>query len=310
MDQNELVSVVIASYNAENTIIETLDSIYNQTYPNLELVISDDCSKDRTVEICREWIEGHKERFANVQLMSTPVNQGVCLNANQARFAAKGKWQMGMASDDILLPNCVSDNMDYVQKHPDATFVFSYMKVYNDEFKEENCIYPKKGPKDQSIFEKPIDVQLKTMAYYAYVYLTSMFVRTSAFKDVNGFSNRYAYEDWPFLIDILEKGYKIDLLDKVTYGYRVHESQSHTKGKLFNYSLTQKTIPFIMERCFKYYSKRKKFAVKAQWQIEKFLYKTHLDKDTPLMSFLYKKTTAALFKFGNTSLKHIKSEKQ
>lgn len=309
MDQNELVSVVIASYNAENTILETLDSVYNQTYPNLELVISDDCSKDRTVEVCQKWIEGHKERFANVQLMTTPVNQGVCLNANKGRFAASGEWQMGLASDDILLPNCVSDNMDYVQSRPDSSIVFSYMKVYNDEFIEGKCINEKKGPRNPDIFEKPLEIQLITMAYSAYVYMTTMFIKSDVFKELGGYSNTYAYEDWPFFIDILEKGYKIDLLDKVTYGYRVHESQSHSKGKLFNYSLTEKTIPFITERCFKYYSIRKKFAVKAQWQMEKFLYKTHLDNDTPLMSFLYRKTTAALFKFGNSSLKHIKSKK-
>ena len=51
-----LVSVVIITYNSEKTIIETLESIKNQTYKNIELIISDDFSKDNTVEICKQCI--------------------------------------------------------------------------------------------------------------------------------------------------------------------------------------------------------------------------------------------------------------
>lgn len=305
MKEEPLVSVVVVTFRSAETIAETLDSVYNQTYRNIELIITDDCSPDDTVEICQIWLDSHKERFTAIQLLTAPQNQGVCVNANKGSFASRGVWQMGLAGDDILLPNCISDNMEYVISHPDTSFVFSYMKVYIDEFKEENCVNQKKGPRDPSLFEKPVEIQLIYMAYSAYVYATTMFVRSSAFKDVGGYSDKYEYEDWPFFIDILEKGYKIDLLDKATYGYRIHESQSHSTGKLFNYNLTLQTIPFLTERCFPYYSKRKKFAVKAQWLMEKVLYKTHLDKATPIMSYIYQKTTAALFKLGNSSLKKL-----
>ena len=239
--------------------------------------------------------------------MTASENQGVCKNANKGRFAAQGEWQMGLAGDDILLPNCIEYNVDYVTKHPDASVVFSFMKVYQNEFKDDKCINEKKGPRDPSLFNEPQNVQLIFMAYSAYVYTTTMFIKSTVFMEIGGYSDRYAYEDWPFLIDVLEKGYKIDLLDEVTYGYRIHESLSHSDGKLFNYSLTQKSIPFLIERCFPYYSIRKKNAVKAQWLMEKILYKIHLDKATPVMSFFYKKTTAALFKLGNSSLKKLRT---
>lgn len=302
MNSSMLVSVIVVTYNSGKTVQETLNSIFNQTYSNIELIITDDCSCDNTVEICETWLAEHSQRFNTTYLLTAIKNQGVCENANKGRFLAKGEWQIGVAGDDILLSNCISDNILYVQSHPNASFVFSYMKVYQDEFKEEKCVNPKKGPRDPELFEAPINIQLIHMAYAAYVYATSMFVKSSAFKDVGGYSNKYGYEDWPFFIDILEKGYKIDLLDKVTYGYRIHNSQSHTNGKLFNYSLTLQTIPFIKERCFKYYTCKKKNAVKCQWLFEKILFKTHLDNATPLMSFIYRKVVAGLFKFGNTSL--------
>lgn len=65
-----LVSVAVVTYNSSKTVLETLDSIYNQTYPNLELIVSDDCSPDNTVEICREWIAGHSRRFIRTELLT------------------------------------------------------------------------------------------------------------------------------------------------------------------------------------------------------------------------------------------------
>lgn len=309
IQKQPLVSVVVVTYNSGKTVLDTLESILVQTYQNIELIISDDCSLDNTVDVCREWIADHRSRFTDIKLLLAEKNQGVCVNANRGRFASNGEWMKGIAGDDILLPNCVKDNVDYVLTHPDAVFIFSFMKVYLNDFKENNCIDKKKGPRDLSLFTEPSSIQLIHMAYSAFVQTPTMFIKSSVFKEIGGYSDRYGYEDWPFFIEMLEKGYKCDFLDSITIGYRVHSSLSHTSGKLFNYSLTKKTIPFIKERCFGYYSRRKKFAVKTQWMMEKILYKTHLDKATPVMSFLYRKITAALFKFGNSSLKKIRINK-
>lgn len=65
-----LVSVSIITYNSSSTILETLDSIYSQSYQNIELIVSDDCSTDNTVEICKKWIDEHKDRFVRVELLT------------------------------------------------------------------------------------------------------------------------------------------------------------------------------------------------------------------------------------------------
>jgi len=58
----ELVTVAVTTYQSSLYVIETLDSIYNQTYPNIELVISDDSSSDNTVELVNEWVSLEKNK--------------------------------------------------------------------------------------------------------------------------------------------------------------------------------------------------------------------------------------------------------
>jgi len=295
---NQLVSVTVISYNSSATILETLESIKNQSYPRLELIISDDCSKDNTVAVCQEWIENNKDRFERLKLLTSDQNQGVCANGNKAKRAIKGEWVKGIAADDILLPNCISDFMGYVNKNKNISFVTSWLKVYNETFDEENCIEEKKGPKDLRIFDQPVEVQLRQMAYSSFIQAPSIFYKKEVFDTVGGYTDKYPYEDHPFYMDVLEHGYKLYFMDKVTVGYRVHQSASHSSNKLFNYQFLQKTHRFKKERCFKYYTKRKKLATYLMWFVEWAMYSLHLDKANSLNRFMYDVQMAILARLG------------
>ena len=74
MAQQELVSVLVISYNSERYIIETLDSIKNQTYERIQLVLSDDGSRDQTMKIAEEWIQKNGKRFESVK---THINEEI-----------------------------------------------------------------------------------------------------------------------------------------------------------------------------------------------------------------------------------------
>ena len=69
MMENKLVSVVIASFNAEKYIMDVLNSVKEQTYENLELIIADDCSVDHTQQIISDWLSEHRDRFIRVELL-------------------------------------------------------------------------------------------------------------------------------------------------------------------------------------------------------------------------------------------------
>ena len=125
-----LVSVRVVTYNSSKTVLETLDSIKAQTYPNIELIISDDSSKDNTVEICREWLDKNGSRFARTELLTVPVNTGVSANINRSERACRAEWCKGIAGDDMLMPNCIADCMDYVAEHPDTIYLVGRMEGF------------------------------------------------------------------------------------------------------------------------------------------------------------------------------------
>ena len=83
-----LVSVITATYNSSDFITETLDSIFNQTWEAVELIITDDNSLDDTVEVCRQWLNAKSSRFIRTELITSEVNTGVSGNANRGLMAA------------------------------------------------------------------------------------------------------------------------------------------------------------------------------------------------------------------------------
>ena len=72
--ENPLVSIIVITYNSAKYVLETLESARYQTYQNIELIVSDDCSVDNTVEICNNWIKKNSNRFARVELITVNKN--------------------------------------------------------------------------------------------------------------------------------------------------------------------------------------------------------------------------------------------
>ena len=298
-NRHPLVSIIVVTYNAEKTVVETLDSAISQNYDNLEIIISDDSSKDHTVSVIRTWLEEARKQFnGNITLLTSETNQGVCRNFNKAIKQSSGLYIKIIAGDDILFPNCCEDYVRFVTGNPLAQFVTSYVKVYNEEFKEDNCVYSSSNRRKMAIFDKPAEVQLKYMAYKIFVSAPTMFFSRELYDRVGGFDERYKYEDHPFYISILEAGEKIYLLPKETVGYRIHQSIFNSSSKLFNYQFTRYAKQFREERCYKYYGLRQKIAVKANFGLMTLIERLHLNKKCKLSYLYYDMLAGIIRKIG------------
>ncbi len=96
-----LVSIAVCTYNGEKFLVEQLDSLINQTYNNLEVIVVDDGSKDNTINILQSYVG----RFPNIVLHQNEVNLGYIKNFEKAIGLCKGEFIALSDQDDIWLPN-------------------------------------------------------------------------------------------------------------------------------------------------------------------------------------------------------------
>ena len=234
-----LVTVAVTTYRSAVYVIETLESVYGQTYQEIALVISDDCSPDNTVALVNDWIalERVQNRFVSIEVITVPKNTGVSANCNRCIKAAAGDWIKFIAGDDILLPDTIKDNMQFVEDFPKARIVFSQVKVYQDTFEEKNFVRttPIDFPNNLMNARFSASDQNKILLVEDRIHYTpSYFFNKQAVLGVGGYDeeNRLA-EDYPMWLKLTGSGERLYYFHKPTAGYRVHSNAANNTGEEF-----------------------------------------------------------------------------
>lgn len=232
-----LVSIVIITYNSSAYVLETLESAKAQTYRNIELIVSDDCSPDNTVQICKDWIQENSEFFVRTELITVPANTGTSQNGNRGMKAASGEWIKVIAGDDILMDNCILDFLSYAEKNPEAEFIISGL----DEIDSNSQLIKSKNTLGNDLrfyfSGKTANEQLKNYARWP-VFLNSptFFFKKDSIAAIGYLDGEFKiYEDMCFIYKINGNNKKIYYLNKSTVKYRIHEnSVSRISNKLMD----------------------------------------------------------------------------
>lgn len=114
----ELVSIIMPSYNTAKYIAESIKSVQAQTYKNWELLIVDDCSSDDTDDVVQPFLSDERIKY-----LKNEKNSGAALTRNKALREAKGKWIAFLDSDDLWHPNKLEKQIEFMVKND---FKFSY----------------------------------------------------------------------------------------------------------------------------------------------------------------------------------------
>lgn len=228
MKNKPLISVTIVTYNSSAFIVETLESVKAQTYPRIELIISDDCSTDDTVALCREWLAKNEERFERTELIEAKKNTGVSGNLNRAEAACTGEWVKLLDGDDVLLPSCLEDYVAYVTEHPETVYLFSKIEAFGAS-EERNRYYTDKVF-DYRIFNLEAPQQYEKLIWQNCIMSsTCMYNRKkNAELGLKNDERIPLLEDWPRWINVTKNGIKLSFLDKIEVKYRIHEKSIST----------------------------------------------------------------------------------
>lgn len=234
MNDTPLVSILVLAYNSSRTIVETLESAKAQDYPSLELIISDDGSTDDTVDVCRKWLSDNSERFVRTKIIIAEKNKGVSANCNQAILAGDGEWGKIIGGDDILLTNCISSNIDYVLKNPDARFVFSKMKAFENKNGEYIITDSYLSEKAILCFSLNASEQHEVLYEFSFPPTPTFFFHLDTIR-LFLYKEEYRYcEDYPQWFFLTRAGYKLYLNPTELVLYRREESLFHSVNRFCN----------------------------------------------------------------------------
>lgn len=252
VENNLLVSVIVATFNSGTTIIETLESIKNQNYKNIELIITDDCSTDDTINLCRQWLNIYGHQFVQHQLITVPENTGIPANCNRALKAAKGVWIKFIAGDDTLKDNSIQINMDYINSNNEIEILQTDADLFLETFEKAN--FKRKLPID---FKEFFDLEngmlqhefLKDIGYA--ICTPSIFIKKSTIEKANGFDERFPFiEDLPLWLKLTKLNIKFFYLPVSTVNYRSHDKSVARNGKKYTDTIFAKNYLFFLKSYF------------------------------------------------------------
>ena len=233
----EKVTVAVLCYNASSTVVQTLDSIKNQSFSNIELLINDDCSIDNSVDVIKEWISHNSKRFDKVSLFTHDVNKGISYSFDFIVRQASNKWVKCIASDDILMKDCIKESVAYVLNNDINTLLYTSMIP----FKNENDILQMFELDKYEIYY--IEKLCKKNAYKQYKSLLkrdinlspTLFMNADLYKQLGGIDLRIRnIEDHPLRLLFTSNGYKLFFYNIDTVLYRISDSVSRDLSHMYN----------------------------------------------------------------------------
>jgi glycosyltransferase involved in cell wall biosynthesis len=207
-----LVSVVIPAYNAALHLTEAVESLFAQTYKNLQILIVNDGSKDDTGKIA----DALAQRDKRVQVIHK-ANGGVSAARNDALKAVRGKYVCFLDADDVYLPEKVEKQVTFLETHPDIVLVHCDYFIGNENFQNLERVHRGNPP-------APLE---QVFIYCNWFPPLTPMLRASLVKKVGFFDTTLAGgEDWDYWIRCLEYG-KFAHINEILAMYRRHPKQSH-----------------------------------------------------------------------------------
>lgn len=245
---NTTVSVCVITYNSGKYILETLESIKNQTYKNFELIISDDCSSDNTVDICKKWLSNNKQCFQNIKLIEATKNTGVAPNCNRAYNAASGEWIKCIAGDDLLLPDSIETYLHYTHENPSCRICYGMPIMFGSNAEAIEKMKQCFDNEFHKYIKEDLRHQKKEIIKRLFVPGPGLFVQKRLWDEVGGFDEKYPFgEEYPFTFRVIEANNKIWWIGKPTIKYRLTEnSLSHNDNHKISYIHFQSNYDFFL----------------------------------------------------------------
>lgn len=195
--ENPLISILLSVYNDDNNIKKSIDSILSQSYKNIELLVIDDCSTDKTYEILKEIKDSRVRIFRNKDNLGLTKSLNILINESKGQILAR------QDSDDISLPTRLEVQLKNLHRlQLDGCTTRAYIKNSKRSI-----------PRLSHLLPLSFVIKYKNPFIHG-----TLMVRKNAVIDVGMYDENIKYaQDYKLFLELLKKNYKIKILKKKLY---------------------------------------------------------------------------------------------
>lgn len=222
MENEKLISIIVPVYNVQEYITKCIESLINQTYKNIEIILVDDGSTDNSGNICDEY----KKKDKRV-IVVHKLNGGVGSARNKGLDSVRGEYIAFVDPDDYVDEKMIERMYTNINKENADISIISCCYVYDTKIE-----YPKKDNQYLVMDTEEAFIKMNSFVYYGVGLVDKLFKR-SLFNGLR-FPNINSGEDWYVIYKVFDKANKVVYDSKVMYYYRQRLS-SLTHNKTVNF---------------------------------------------------------------------------
>lgn len=206
------ISVIMSEYNTPPDYLRaSIESILNQTFKDIEIIIVDDCGKNDLDSITEEY------KDKRIRVIKNNKNIGLVESLNKAITASKADILARMDTDDIADENRLEEQYNFMINHEE----YSVVGTLANEFSKNSTT---------GVLGKPGEKTAKSLAYGDSIIHPSVMMRKKDIQSVGGYKNYKRAEDLSLWFELVMKGFRLFVIDRVLLNYRVNE-EDYSKRK-------------------------------------------------------------------------------
>jgi glycosyltransferase involved in cell wall biosynthesis len=227
MKTDILFSIVIPTYNRADLIMETLESVYCQSYKNYEVIVVDNCSTDHTETLLAPLVKEGKLTY-----IRHDRNYERSKSRNTGMRNASGDYLTFLDSDDFMYPNCLQDAANYIKQKPDIKF---FQNLYELVDNQRQKIYSYHFPS--------LENQYKALATGNFISCIGGFLHKEVYQSIAFMEDAkmIGSEDYDVWFKVLAR-YKMGRVNKVNSGIREHPNRSVNHGVYENLDYQKRLV--------------------------------------------------------------------
>ena len=197
-----LISIIVPCYNQSLYMRETLDCLKKQTYQNWECVIVNDGSTDNTLEIAKRYVSDDSR-----YILVDKANGGLADARNAGIKASHGCYILPLDSDDLIDPSYTEKAIECLEQNSEIKLVYCRAQFFGD--------------RNDEWFLPTFDYNLlmyRNLIFCSCIYRRADYDKTSGYNP----NMLYGWEDWDFLLSLLDKNSKVYQIPEILFFYRKH----------------------------------------------------------------------------------------